>query len=753
LPSVCLLLDLADDSAGQRGCGIAFRDQINRGSHPTSKARQALLQLETAAAQARWSTRHLPDQSPPHSPIRPAPPIPPGTPSKSILKKRASTGDIRSRAPDIGPASQMQGYIDGLRAFETAYDAQRTLRGERYTAEGLYEETPRIRTLTDSTIRPGASRDTGERAVDSVSVRTESTQLEQARPAPTRSEEARPVPFTRLPPIQPPYQPAPTQIAFRPYASTSQLDDAAITRASRHRGEARVAQTLSPLEPTPALSDISLPSTQEVQSPDDFITMLPKRRRPKSANARRPVPPDPATGPSDGPETARSYQDDSPNDGLNHFVNGIVASLEEYADIGDTESENASNPPSPVDPPCDDPATPPRASRPGTILDVSAPSTVLPIHFSHLPITVDREIGLFGPAWPFDQRYPVNLYQAMSRETTAYLSAHAYAKTVKSLDNLRARCAQMEMIKAGGPLGMDSAGVDQVFVFPKPEGSSQGDVPVEEVLGVLDSNAERATLALQDMDAEERRIAKGKSKEVSAEHLAWMKRVVDGMRDENVSEKENFLHKGKDEDDKPKGNETAAVNRARMVNLLKRLNGQAVALKEYSRSTDGESIPAEWVGGSLQIKKELDTGKGRNLAAKSEKSVDEVRLQDALSGIVTPPKKPLVEGPSSIRTTQSTQSLRITRSTTKATNTFQFTEPTVQHLSPDKMPTPTAGWTANSNLHPQLRSGSTPSIPQAAARVLDFERPNTFIHLLPTCLKFKNQTRELRHMRGLSGLN
>jgi hypothetical protein len=298
--------DLADDSAGQVGCGIAFRDHISRGLYTTSKARQALLHREVAAAQARWSTRYLPDTSPPHSPIRPAPKIPPGTPSKSILKKRASTGDIRSTRPDIGPVSHMQGYIDGLQAFETAYDEERQLREERYRAEGLYDDVPRIRTATDSTIRPGQGgqgirMDTREeRAGEATPSQSgQSSRSEQIPPEPTRSERiAQPGPFARPSPTRPPpdrsipVRSAPIRTpSSRPYASTSQLDDSAITRASRHRGEARPSQTLSPLEPTPALSDVSLPSTQGVQSPDDFITILPRRRRPKSASARRPVPP------------------------------------------------------------------------------------------------------------------------------------------------------------------------------------------------------------------------------------------------------------------------------------------------------------------------------------------------------------------------------------------------------------------------------------------------------------------------------
>jgi hypothetical protein len=362
LSSVRFTFDLADDSASQLGCGIAFRDHIDRGLYTTSKARQALLHREVAAAQARWSTRYLPDTSPPHSPIRPAPKIPPGTPSKSILKKRASTGDIRSTRPDIGPVSHMQGYIDGLQAFETAYDEERQLREERYRAEGLYDDVPRMRTITDSTIRPdqGIRMDTREERAGGAapSQSGQSSRSEQVPPETTRSERiAQPGPFARPSPTRPPpdrsipVRPAPIRTASsRPYASTSQLDDSTMTRASRHRGETRPSQTLSPLEPTPALSDVSLPSTQEVQSPDDFITVLPRRRRPKSASARRPVPPG-ETGPLDEPENTRSYQDDSPNEGLNDFVNGFIASLEENADIGDTDLLNSSHPPSPVPPP------------------------------------------------------------------------------------------------------------------------------------------------------------------------------------------------------------------------------------------------------------------------------------------------------------------------------------------------------------------------------------------------------------------
>jgi hypothetical protein len=736
LSSVRLPPDLADDSAGQLGCGIAFRDHIDRGLYPTCKARQALLHREVASAQARWSTRFLPDQSPPHSPIRPAPKIPPGTPSKSILKKRASTGDIRSTRPDIGPVSQMQGYIDGLQAFETAYDEERNLREERYRAEGLYDDVPRIRTITDSTIRP----DTREERAAPTRERDgpAPTRPEQAPPEPTRSERiAQPGSFARPSPTRPPpdrsipVRPAPIRTASsRPYASTSQLD--AITRASRHRGQARESQTLSPLEPTPALSDVSLPSTQDVQSPDDFITILPRRRRPKSASARRPVPPEPDIGPPDEPETTRSYQDDSPNEGLNDFVNGIIVSLEEQADIGDTDHINSSNPPSPVVPPCADPTTPPRPPRPGSWLDVSAPSTVLPIHFSHLPITVDRDPPIFGDMWPFGHRHPINMYNMISREATAYLSRCVHVKTVKSLDDLRARNAQIEMLKAGGPLAMDSATIDQVFVFPKPTGSSgEKAVPLEEVLGLLDANAESATLALQDMNAEERSLAKGKDKEGSAEHLSWMKGVADGIRDGTVAEKENLPPKGVDKDAKsPKGKEVdPKVNLARMINLMKRVKGKEIAQKQNSRiirlirPKNSENIPIKEEGDSIDVKKEiLDIGKGKGTETGKSGISEDVKGANAQSKPVTPPKAKL-EGPSSIRST--TLSLRSTRSATKAAKEYPSSaEPTPEYKS--QMPNPTLSSASHNRdlqdvRQSQLRLGSTPSIPQATARVLNFD--------------------------------
>jgi hypothetical protein len=716
LLNVRLAFDLADDSAGQRGCGIAFRDHIDRGRYPTSKARHALLEREIVAAHERWSTRYLPDTSPPPSPIRPAPKILPGTPSKSILKKRASTGDIRSARPDIGPVSHMQGYIDGLDAFQVAYDAERKLREERYRAEGHYDEVPRITTVTDSTIRPGAELE--------QPAHPDPTQ--EGRP--TRSEQARP--GSSRPPTRPlPSRPASAQAtSSRPYASTSQLDDDPITRASRHRGQARASETLSPLEPTPALSDASLPSTHGIQSPDDFIIVLPRRRRPKSASARRPVPAD--DPPPDDPETTRSYQDDAPNDDLNHFVNNFVASLEADADAADTDLINPSNPPSPVLPPCADPVTPP---RPGTFLDVSAPSTVLPINFSHLPITVDHDPPIFGTMWPFDHRYPVKLYEAISREANAILSRHTYMKSVKSLDNLRARNAQKQMFKAGGPLAMDTASHEQVFVFPKPtvpSGEVEKETSMEGVLGLLDTTAEGAALALEDMDTEQRRIAKGKDKEVTAEQLAWMKsvvhetrdeEVVNGRRDEEVAQKENVPPKGVEQ-----GKEVdPAVNLARMVYLMKRLKGKEVAQKNKRpfrpiRPKGSENIPIK--GESSEVKKEiLDIGKGKEKVGK--RGISEVKSENAQPKPVTPPK-PKFEGPSSIRSTRSTLSLRSIRSTTKAarlSSAETFTGPTPGYTFPDKMSAPTASWTSHSYGDSQLRLGSTPSIPQATARVLNFD--------------------------------
>jgi len=330
------------------------------------------------------------------------------------------------------------------------------------------------------------------------------------------------------------------------------------------------------------------------------------------------------------------------------------------------------------------------------------------------------------------------MYNNISREATAYLSSCAYFKTVKSLDDLRARNAQIEMIKAGGPLGMKSAGVDQVFVFIKPTGSSGEEkaVPMEEVLGLLDATAESATLALQDMNAGDRRIAKGKEKETSAEHLAWMKSVVDGMRDQGVSQKENLPPQGTD-NKLPKGKEVdPTVNLARMKNLMKRLKGKEVAQKENSRrirlvlnkKSDKENIPLNGKEGSFEVKKEiLDIGKGKGKeTGKSGISDAEVKGTNAQSRPVTPPKAKL-EGPSSIRSTRSTLSLRNTRSATRATKAYPSSaEPTPENLSSDKMPNP--GCSASYSTRDlqdvrqsQLRLGSTPSIPQTTARVLNFD--------------------------------
>jgi len=256
----------------------------------------------------------------------------------------------------------------------------------------------------------------------------------------------------------------------------------------------------------------------------------------------------------------------------------------------------------------------------------------------------------------------------------------------------------MEMLKAGGPLAMDTATIDQVFVFPKPTGLSGEENAMEGVLGLLDASAEGATLALRDMNAEERKIAKGKEKEDSAEHLTWMKGVVDKMRDQGVLQKENLAPKGTVQGDKvPKAKEADPdVNLARMTNLLKRLKGKEVAQKANSRiirltipKSDKENIPLEGV----EVKKEfVDIGKGKGKdTGKSEISEREVRKP------VTPPKAKL-EGPSSIRSTRSTRSLRSTRSTAK--KAYQSSAET--HNEP-------------------LRLGATPSIPQATARLLNFD--------------------------------
>ena len=250
----------------------------------------------------------------------------------------------------------------------------------------------------------------------------------------------------------------------------------------------------------------------------------------------------------------------------------------------------------------------------------------------------------------------------------------------------------MEMLKAGGPLAMDTATINQVFVFPKPTGLSGEENTMEGVLGLLDASAEGAALALRDMNAEERRVAKGKEKEDSAEHLTWMKGVVDKMRDQGVSQKENLPPKGMDVVPKPK-EVGPDVNLARMTNLLKRLKGKEVAQKANSRiirltipKSDKENIPLERV----EVKKEiLDIGKG--------KGKDTGKSEIPERKPVTPPKAKL-EGPSSIRSTRSTRSLRSTRSITK--KAYQSSAET--HGEP-------------------LRLGATPSIPQATARVLNFD--------------------------------
>jgi hypothetical protein len=297
----------------------------------------------------------------------------------------------------------------------------------------------------------------------------------------------------------------------------------------------------------------------------------------------------------------------------------------------------------------------------------------------------------------------------------------------------------MEMLMAGGPLGMASATIDQVFVFPKPTGPSEEKaVPMEEVLGLLDANAESATLALRDMNAEERRIAKGKDKEGSAEHLSWMKGVVDGMRDGKVAEKENLPPKKVDKDAKsPKGKEVdPSVNLARMGNLLKRLKGKEIAQKQNSRiirlirpkATDKENIPIKEEGNSIEVKKEiLDIGKGKGKEiGKSETLEGEVEGTNAQSKPVTPPKAKL-EGPSSIRSTRSNLSLRSTRSATKAAKGYPSSaDPTPENLSSDKMPNSNLSSASHSRdlqdvRQSQLRLGSTPSIPQATARVLNFD--------------------------------
>jgi hypothetical protein len=170
------------------------------------------------------------------------------------------------------------------------------------------------------------------------------------------------------------------------------------------------------------------------------------------------------------------------------------------------------------------------------------------------------------------------------------------------------------------------------------------------------------------------------------------------------------------------------VNLARMGNLLKRLKGKEIAQKQNSRiirlirpkATDKDNIPIKEEGGSLEVKKEtLDIGKGKGKdTGKNEISEGEVTKP------VTPPKAKL-EGPSSIRSTRSTLSLRSTRSATKATKGYQSSaDPTPEFKS--QMPNTTLSSASHSRdlqdvRQSQLRLGSTPSIPQATARVLNFD--------------------------------
>jgi hypothetical protein len=332
---------LADTSAGAHGCGTAFRHRITHTSHTPSQ-RSRILAEEIAAASARWDTRRLAleDDTPPPSPIRPAPRLPVVTPSKSILKKRASTGDLSKKVSPFGPYSSIQGYIHELDAWQKANDLANAFRDEQ-----------RVREESERTLRG---------------------------------------------------------------ASTA--------------GPSTAGQPTVMNEITPALTDISLPSEGEVQSPPNAVTILPPSIRAPNVNTRRRPKPRPSTRPStlhrsaspDSPGRMRSSEYNPAGEDFSALMTDAYDWLDGLVDpdypFGDEPGPSSS--PLPYPPPAlpTEPITP------------HAPQ---PSDFVHLQPSTNTDVPRYGRSWPCETHTaytstgplkrrpsPELIFQAMKRPPT-----------------------------------------------------------------------------------------------------------------------------------------------------------------------------------------------------------------------------------------------------------------------------------------------------------------------------------------------
>jgi hypothetical protein len=335
---LCLLMT----SAGAHGCGTAFRHRITHTSHTPSQ-RSRILAEEIAAASARWDTRRLAleDDTPPPSPIRPAPRLPVVTPSKSILKKRASTGDLSKKVSPFGPYSSIQGYIHELDAWQKANDLANAFRDEQ-----------RVREESERTLRAGPAA-----------------------------------------------------------------------------GPSTAGQPTTLNEITPALTDISLPSEGEIQSPPNAITVLPgPSTRAANVNTRRRSKPRPSTQPStlprsaspDSPGRMRSSEYNPAEEGFSalmtdayDWLDGLVDPDYPFADEPGPSSSPLPYPP---------PALP---TEPIT------PHAPLPSDFVHLQPGTNTDVPRHGKSWPCETHTaytatgplkrrpsPELIFQAMKRPPT-----------------------------------------------------------------------------------------------------------------------------------------------------------------------------------------------------------------------------------------------------------------------------------------------------------------------------------------------
>jgi len=503
---------------------------------------------------------------------------------------------------------------------------ERELREERYAQMGLLDRVPRERTETDGTVRVGAG----------IAVEADATATAREDGGKGATGQGQP---GRLGGTS-------TQAQRRPQA----LDGSLLAPSS--------------VEPTPALSDISLPTTEEVQSPSEFLTILPRRRRPKSASSRIPPPPDsPGATRSSPPEDDGSERDDILSDCVNEC-------LDTYPAFGDPiDPDDVPLPASPMLPNwSNNTDVPPRT--PAVPYDVSGPSTVLAAHYNEIPITIDHDPPKYGINWPYQDPPRAVFGVPLSREAMSMFSDSIYFSAVKSIDKTRNEKMQMAINQAGG---IRALGVDTAEIFGFIQAEKEGEV----ALGVQDLNLEAGTGA----------------------------EVVEGQRD--VPVKKLDKGKGRSREDMDDGPRREGIQSAPRKNKGK---GKEVVVMSEEEMAEARRIILEKLG-NLPPPFFLKTPKGKG--KDKDKGKDKVPSSSRSTRSTRSTAKSFLE----YAQQQLSPSTRVEQPQLSSSPS----EPTPEYMSPaEKRPSPPAySWPTcgTSDLQAvresQIRLGSTPSIPAA----------------------------------------